>query len=112
MLPTRGFGESPTGRPARQAVVGGWSGDGQCQEEHTYRYTGFVCDHFELVCDHFEHVCYGNVAQTLGYCQRCGSILEKNGSKRVRSDKEAREEGHSATCTESKFTSDYSEGLE
>jgi hypothetical protein len=37
-------------------------------EEQTYHYAGFICDNLEHICD-------GNVAQTLGYCQRCGSIL-------------------------------------
>lgn len=44
----------------------------------TYHHTGFICDHLE-------HVCYRDVAQTFGYCQRCGSVL-KGETGRVREE--------------------------
>lgn len=46
----------------------GWGG-GQ-----TYHYTGFIRDHLE-------HVGYRDIAQPLGYCQRCGSILGQRESR-------------------------------
>lgn len=38
------------------------------EEGQTYHDTGFIRDHLE-------HVGYGDIAQTFGYCQRCGSVL-------------------------------------
>lgn len=63
--------------PCLQAVRV-WGGGGGTRKKQTYHNTGFICDNLE-------HVCYRNVAQALGYCQRCGSILGKM-AERARSD--------------------------
>lgn len=67
---------NPQGHPVRLCV----SGVAGAAEEPTYHKTGFIRDNLEHVCDR-------NVAQALGYCQRCGSILGK-AAERARSHKE------------------------
>lgn len=56
------------------------SGVAGAGEEPTYHKTGFIRDNLEHVGDR-------NVAQALGYCQRCGSILGKT-AERAGSHKE------------------------